>query len=71
MSMLKTIREALRKGRKPFEDMYADYILEVQDRNLEAEIRYLQRMNKLNVTFMSNIIEQTMSTVVKDNDFHD
>lgn len=71
MSMLKTIREALRKSRKPFEDMYADYILEVQDQNLEAEIRYLQRMNKLNVTFMSNIIEQTMSTVVKDNDFHD
>ena len=71
MSMLKTIREALKRSYKPFDKMYSDFIMEVQDRNLEAEIRYLKRMNRLNVTFMEGIIEQTMSTVVNDNDFHD
>lgn len=43
--------------------MYDKFIIETQDRNLELEIRYLMRMNKLNVTFMDGIIEQTFKAV--------
>ena len=61
--MLETIRKELHREYEDFETMYDKFIIETQDRNLELEIRYLMRMNKLNVTFMDGIIEQTFKAV--------
>lgn len=66
--MLETIRKEIHREYDPFDDVFDRYISEVQDQNLETEIRYLQRMNRLNVTFMSAIIEHTFITVVNNHD---
>lgn len=66
--MLETIRKEIRREYDSFDDFYDAYVIEVQDQNLESEIRYLQRMNRLDVTFMDAIIEHTFSTVVNNHD---
>lgn len=68
--MLETIRKEIRREYPPFDDVFDAYLIEVQDQNLEAEIRYLQRMNRLDVTFMDGIIEHTFNSVVNNHDLY-
>ncbi len=65
--MLQTLREKLKETYPDFDTKYQSFIMEVQDRNLEAEIQYMKRANKLDVMFMVGIIDHTFKAV-KQND---
>lgn len=66
--MLENLRKKLKETYPDFEEKYQNFILEVQDRNIESEMRYLKRANTLDVMFMVNIIDHTFKAVIK-NDF--
>lgn len=42
-----------------FSSYFAQYVMQVQDANIESELDYLLHRNTLNVTMMDNIIQQT------------
>lgn len=45
--------------KQPFPDYYNQYIQQVQDKNIDAEIRYLLNHNSLDVKSMSALIQLT------------
>lgn len=58
--MLRIIREAIDSiPDVPFNQYYANYIAEVQDRNIELEIKSLIRTNVLDPLSLSSIIQNT------------
>lgn len=46
--MLETVKAKLQEPVKPFGVLFIEYIMEVQDSNIEAELKPLMRVNNVN-----------------------
>lgn len=46
--MLRTVRDKLRQPMPPFAHLYISYIMQMQDKALEAELKPLLRINNVN-----------------------
>lgn len=46
--MLRTVRDKLKQPMPPFAHFYVNYIMQMQDRAIEAELRPLLRINDVN-----------------------
>lgn len=47
MSMLKTIKDELRRPYETFDKFYDDYIMKLQDYNIDHEVSRLRRINNI------------------------
>lgn len=63
MSMLQTVRKAINQVHPDFDSYYMNYVMSVQDANLEYEMKYMVKYNHLEILDMSRIIETTFRVV--------
>ena len=63
--MLKTIKSLVDKESVPFAVYYMDYIMRVQDQNIDREVKSMLRRCKSNVSAMSVLIENTYKSIKK------
>ena len=61
--MLDTIRSCITKKRPPFQEFYMNYIMTVQDRNIELEIRHMKDKNFLTPMSMNLLIDKVAKEV--------
>ena len=62
--MLENVKKQVnKKTRKTFEEKYIDYILSVQDKNIELEMQYIRRHNKLDVMRLDKWIGLSLQEV--------
>ena len=62
--MLKTVEEYIDSLKDiPFSLFYKQYIMEVQDENIDKEVSYLLHSSQLNVLNMSALIDETAKAV--------
>lgn len=62
--MLKTVEEYIDNLEDiPFSLFYKQYIMEVQDENIDKEISYLMHSSQLNVLNVSALIDETAKAV--------
>lgn len=58
--MLETIKDYIKYLPDiPFDLVYSEYILSVQDSNIDAEMSFLLKHNKLDLRLMDNTIHQS------------
>lgn len=43
----------------PFGEYFKQYIMSVQDKNIDSEFRFLMKFNALNIDSMQNLIQNT------------
>lgn len=67
-SILATIEEV--RESKPFPNFFAEYVLETQDENIEAEVRYLLTHNALDSLSVSRLLESTAKEVCSSGSFN-
>lgn len=62
--MLKTVEEYIENLEDiPFSLFYKQYIMEVQDDNIDKEVSYLMHSSQLNVLNISALIDETAKAV--------
>lgn len=62
--MLKTVEEYIENLEDvPFSLFYKQYIMEVQDENIDKEVSYLMHSSQLNVLNVSALIDETAKAV--------
>ena len=62
--MLKTVEEYIENLEDiPFSLFYKQYIMEVQDDNIDKEVSYLMHSSQLNVLNLSALIDETAKAV--------
>ena len=62
--MLKTVEEYIDNLEDiPFSLFYKQYIMEVQDENIDKEVSYLMHSSQLNVLNVSALIDETAKAV--------
>jgi hypothetical protein len=59
--MLNTVKDYISNlSNETFDEYYTSYIMYIQDRNIDHELRYLQNKNALNLRSMDQLIYHTM-----------
>lgn len=62
--MLENVKKQINKRvRKTFEEKYIDYVLSVQEVNLELEIDFFKRHNKMDVLQLDRMISLEINEV--------
>ena len=62
--MLKTVEEYIENLEDiPFSLFYKQYIMEIQDENIDKEVSYLMHSSQLNVLNVSALIDETAKAV--------
>ncbi len=58
--MLDTIRKQIKSVRDlPFGEYFKQYVMSVQDKNIDHELRFLMKFNTLNIDSMQKLIQNT------------
>ena len=58
--MLETLRQKIEAARSVnFEEYFAQYVMSVQDRNIELELKYLLKHNSLKADSIGYLIQNT------------
>lgn len=59
--MLNTVKDYISNlSNETFDEYYTSYIMYIQDRNIDRELKYLQNKNALNLRSMDQLIYHTM-----------
>jgi hypothetical protein len=59
------VRKAIQQqGHPDFDTFFSDYVMSVQDANLEYEMKYMVHMNHLEILDMPRLIETTYKAVI-------
>ena len=61
--MLDTVKSCIAKNRPPFQEFYMRYIMTVQDRNIELEMKHLKAKNLLTPMSMDLLIDKVAKEV--------
>lgn len=64
--MLKIVKSFVDKPAVPFAEFYMQYVMQVQDQNINREIKQLVRLNKPTVFSMSKLIDYTYKSIKKE-----
>ena len=64
--MLETVKKKVnRRTSKTFDEVYIDYIIYVQDKNIQLEFDYIRRHNKLDVLKLDKWIGSSLQEAMK------
>ena len=64
--MLKTVKSFVDEPVVPFAEYYMKYVMQVQDQNIDMEIKQLVRLNKPTVFSMGKLIDYTYKSIKKE-----
>lgn len=56
---LPTIQKELKKPYIPFEEYFQNYVFEIQDRNINGEMKFFVQNNFMSPKTLAKIVEQT------------
>lgn len=64
--MLETVKKAISElPKESFNQYYMNYILEIQDKSIDEEFKYLRRHNKLDILNIDRWISSYLDRLVK------
>lgn len=63
--MLKIVKSLVDEPVVPFAEYYMNYVMQVQDQNIDREIKTLIRLNKPTVFSMGKLIDYTYKNIKK------
>ena len=67
--MLKQVKIMLNSPIPSFDDFYLQYIVSVQDRNIQAEFDYLINHNTLTVQSLDKLISNNLGELINHGEF--
>lgn len=67
--MLTKVKDLLCEPVKPFEEFYLQYIITIQDMNIQSEFEYLIHHNTLTVQSMDRLISNNLGELVNHGKF--
>jgi hypothetical protein len=63
--MLETVKEYIKSlPNITFNNYYKQYMLDVQDRNLEAEFKQIENSHRTDIKFMDKLVKNTLKGLV-------
>lgn len=67
--MLETIKSLINEPTIPFDSFYLQYIMSVQDMNIQAEFEYLINHNTLTINSIDKLISNDLGELVNHGKF--
>lgn len=61
--MLKTVKNLVDEPVEPFGTFYINYVMQVQDQNIDRELRSLLHSNRTDISSMSKLIDEVYKSI--------
>lgn len=61
--MLKTVKNLVDEPVEPFGIFYINYVMQVQDQNIDRELRSLLHSNRTDISSMSKLIDEVYKSI--------